>query len=423
MSNVFQGDVHKQFYMEGLQKNLRDSLPMLQVSEVETENTEYIVNRYGADVAAQSTKNSLYRRATGFSYSRDKKSIDEIATATDVILYQELMREGFDIVADRHDKHAHALRQAIHRHSVDTAIAGAGSVLDNEVLAGSASALTPITLSTSNPDDVVATIVQILQEQNAYGGETPFVMMTPRQAKFFNVFAQGAGFSVADRALTNSIFTVSGGTRVIRGSQAFGGLDVIVTNEMPRTQRAVFADETDATDTFVITVGGDSVTMTCQASPSAAGDYDQGGTGDEEATIDNLVALINNSEYALAGAASASGAYVELSAANRAIFDRAGVKARKIGTNTIEIIAFETLAVTETGDEVTVGTVREHMLAGAYNAVTVALPTKGMRADEKPLAAAVGGTGTHGFELTTFQMHDAVVWTYNAPKLVDVHVA
>ncbi|MBK9580218.1 MAG: hypothetical protein IPO40_24400 [Fibrobacteres bacterium] len=418
MSNIFATDVQKQFYMEGLQDNLRDSVPMLLVSEVETENAEYIVNRYGADVDAQSTKNSLYRRATGFSYSADKKSIDEIATATDVILYQELMREGFDIVADRQDKHAYALRKAIHRHSVNTAVQSAGSTLDNEVLAGNTSAGTPITLTSSNPDEVTAAIVQILQEENAYGEQTPFVMMTPRQAKFFNVFAQGAGFSVADRALTNSIFTVAGGTRVVRGAQNFGGLDVIVTNEMPRAVVLTFADETDETDTIVIKVGADTVTLTCDASPDGAGDYDQGASAAE--TIEAAVALINNSEGTLASTISATGEYYELSAANRAIFDRAYVRARKLSSTTMEITAFEKLVVTETGDEVTVGTHKEYMLAGAYNAVTVALPTKGMRSDEKPLAAAVGGTGTHGFELTTLQMHDAVVWTNNAGKLVAV---
>ncbi len=418
MANIFATDVQKQFYMEGLQDNLRDSVPMLLVSEVETENAEYIVNRYGADVDAQSTKNSLYRRATGFSYSADKKSIDEIATATDVILYQELMREGFDIVADRQDKHAYALRKAIHRHSVNTAVQSAGSTLDNEVLAGNTSAGTPITLTSSNPDDVTAAIVQILQEENAYGEQTPFVMMTPRQAKFFNVFAQGAGFSVADRALTNSIFTVAGGTRVVRGAQNFGGLDVIVTNEMPRAVVLTFADETDETDTIVIKVGADTVTLTCDASPDGAGDYDQGASAAE--TIEAAVALINNSEGTLASTISATGEYYELSAANRAIFDRAYVRARKLTSTTMEITAFEKLVVTETGDEVTVGTHKEYMLAGAYNAVTVALPTKGMRSDEKPLAAAVGGTGTHGFELTTLQMHDAVVWTNNAGKLVAV---
>ncbi len=411
--NVFASDVQKQFYMDGLQDNLRDSLPMLQVSEVETENAEYIVNRYGADVAAQSTKNSLYRRATGFSYSRDKKSIDEIATVSDVILYQELMREGFDLVADRQDKHAYALRQAIHRHSVDTGVSGAGSVLDNEVLAGSPSAGTPITLSPSNPDDVAATIVQILQEENAYGDQTPFVMMTPKQAKFFNVFSSGAGFSVADRALTNSIFTVAGGTRVIRGAQAFMGLDVIVTNEMPRTSVLTLSGASTANDT--VTING--VVLTAKAAPAAAGEFDVEATAD--AQIDTLVAAINNSSYYLAGAGDAND-YFEISQANRTIWETAGIRARKLSASTLEVTSFTTLTVAESGTASTFGTVVEHMLAGAYNAVTVALPSKGMRSDEKPLAAAVGGTGTHGFELTTFQMHDAVVWTYNAPKLVDV---
>lgn len=415
MSNVFASDVQKQFYMDGLQDNLRDSVPMLLVSEVETENAEYIVNRYGADVAAQSTKDSLYRRATGFTYSRDKKSIDEIATVSDVILYQELMREGFDIVADRQDKHAYALRQAIHRHSVDTAVNGATSVLDNEVLAGSASALTPITLSDSNPDNVVATIVQILQEENAYGENTPFVMMTPRQAKFFNLFAMGAGFSTADRALTNGIFTVAGGTRVIRGAVGFGGLDVIVTNEMPRTSVLTLSAASTANDT--VTING--VVLTAKATPAAAGEFDVAAS--TEAQIDVLVAAINNSSYYLAGAGDASD-YFEISQANRTIWDTAGVRARKLSATTLEVTSFSTLTVAEAGTASAWGTVTEHMLAGSYNAVTVALPSKGMRSDEKPLAAAVGGTGTHGFELTTFQMHDAVVWTYNAPKLVDVLV-
>lgn len=415
MANVFASDVQKQFYMDGLQDNLRDSVPMLLVSDVETENTEYIVNRYGADVAAQSTKNSLYRRATGFTYSRDKKSIDEIATVSDVILYQEIMREGFDIVADRQDKHAYALRQAIHRHAVDTAVNGATSTLDNEVLAGSPSAGTPITMSSSNPDDVAATIVQILQEENAYGENTPFVMMTPKQAKFFNIFSQGAGFSVADRALTNSIFTVAGGTRVIRGAQSFAGLDVIVTNEMPRT--AVYTLSGALTANGTVTING--VVLTAKASPAAAGEIDvAGGT---EAQIDIVVAAINNSSYYLASAGSATD-YIEVSASDRATWETAGVRARKLSASTLEVTAFTTLTVAESDAASSWGTVKEHMLAGAYNAVTVALPSKGMRSDEKPLAAAVGSTGTHGFEITTLQMHDATVWTYNAPKLVDVLV-
>ena len=409
---VFASDVQKQFFMDGLQDNLRDSVPMLLVSEVETENAEYIINRYGADTAASSTKNSLYRRASNFTYSRDKKSIDEIATATDVILYQELMREGFDLVADRQDKHAYALRQAVHRHSVDTAVNGATSVLDAGNLAGGAANGVAITMSASNPDEVAAKVVQILQENNAYGEMTPFVMMTPKQAAFFNLFSSGAGFSVADRALTNSIFTVAGGTRVIRGAQAFMGLDVIVTNEMPRSALYTLSGALTAADTLTI----NGVVLTANAAPSVAGQFDVGSGTENQ--VDIIVAAINNSSCYLAGAGAASD-YFEISQANRTIWETAGVRARKLSTSTFEVTSFTTLTVSKSAAAVTLGSVIEHMLAGAYNATTIALPSKGMRADEKPLAAAVGGVGTHGFELTTLQMHDAVVWTYNAPKLVD----
>lgn len=413
---VFASDVQKQFFMDGLQDNLRDSVPMLLVSEVETENAEYIINRYGADTAASSTKNSLYRRASNFTYSRDKKSIDEIATATDVILYQELMREGFDLVADRQDKHAYALRQAVHRHSVDTAVNGATSVLDAGNLAGGAANGTAITMSASNPDEVAAKVVQILQENNAYGEMTPFVMMTPKQAAFFNLFSSGAGFSVADRALTNSIFTVAGGTRVIRGAQAFMGLDVIVTNEMPRTALYTLSGAVTAADTLTI----NGVVLTANVAPSTAGQFDVGSGTENQ--VDIIVAAINNSSYYLADAGAASD-YFEISQANRTIWETAGIRARKLSTSTFEVTSYTTLTVSKSAAAVTLGSVIEHMLAGAYNATTIALPSKGMRADEKPLAAAVGGVGTHGFELTTLQMHDAVVWTYNAPKLVDVLVA
>lgn len=416
MSNVFASDVQKQFFKTGIQKENRDSLPMSFVSEIDTENAEYIVNRYGSDVAAQSTPNATYRRATGFSYDKDKKSIDEYATVTDEILYRELMRKGFDIVADRQDKHAFAIEKAIHRHSADVTRKGAGSVLDNEVLAGSASAGTPITMSASNPDDVSATTVQILQEQNAYAGKNPYVLMTPKQAKFYNLFSMGAGFSTADKALRDGIFTKTG-TRVIRAAQGFAGLDVIVTNEMPRTEVLTLSANMTAADT--VTVNG--VVFTIAAAPAAAGQVDLGASA--EATIDNLVAAINNSSDYAAGAGAATD-YYEVSQANRTTLDTAGIKARKLTASTMEVRAFTTLTVSEASTNAAFsGTVTEHMLAGAYNSTSICLPSEGMHVDEKPLAANGSGTGTHGYELTTAQMHDAVVWTKNAPKIIDIYVA
>ena len=423
MSNVFASLVQKQSFMDGVQAELRDNLPMEYVSDINTEDTEYIYNRYGSDISAQSTPNATYRRNDSFTYSKDSFLIDQWATAPDIITHRELTREAFDVVADRTDRHAFALQKAVHQHAFNTTRIGAGSTLDNEVLAGSASALTPITMSASNPDDVASMINQILQQENAFGEGMPYVMMSPKQARFFNLFSMGAGYSVADRTLQSGFFTLAGGTRIIRGAAAFNGLDVIVTNQVQKSVVLTFTDETDETDTIVITVGGGAVTLTCDASPDGAGDYDQG--ADAEGTIDAVVALINNSDDVDASTASTtSGQYYELTQANRTILQDAGVRARKLTATTMEISAFDTaLTVTETGDEVTVGTHREHMIAGAYNSTTIALPSTGMTVDEKSLASTSSARGTHGFELVSAQQHDAVVWTKQAPKIINIHAA
>ena len=400
MTNVFNSDVHKQFYIDGVQDENRDSLPMRYVSDIQTENAEYLYNRYGADLVAQNSSDSSYT-TPAFTYSADSKLIDLEAISADRITEKEMSRQGFDIVADRKDKHAHAIKQAVHRNATRVTRLGAGGLVDNEVLAGTTSAGTPITLSDSNPDNVAATVVQVLQEGNAYSMGNPYIMMSPKAAKFFNIFSMGAGFSFADRALESGMFMIGGGDRMIRGAAGFGGLDVIVTNEVPRTAVYTLAANLSADDT--VTVNG--VVFTVVASPSAAGDVDLG--SDAETTIENLVAAIN-------GGTGAGSAYVEVSAANRTILDTAGVTALKLTAATLEVEAFSTLTVAEAGAQSSWGTVTEHMLAGAYNSTTIALPAAGGTVKEKEVPLF------NGIELMFAQQHDAVIWTKDAPKIVNI---
>lgn len=406
MSNLFNNDVHKQFYIDGVQEENRDSLPMRYVSDIQTDNAEYLYNRYGADLVAQNSTDSTYT-TPAFTYSADSKLINLEAISADRITEKEMSRQGFDIVADRKDKHAHAIKQAVHRNATRVTRLGAGGLVDNEVLAGSASAGTPITLSDSNPDNVAATVVQVLQEGNAYSSGNPYIMMSPKAAKFFNIFSMGAGFSFADRALESGMFMIGGGDRMIRGAAGFGGLDVIVTNEVPRTAVYTLAANLTAADT--VTVNG--VVFTVVASPSAAGDVDLG--ADAETTIENLVAAINNDNGYAAGVGSAT-AYIEVTAANRLILDTAGVTALKLTAATLEVESFSTLTVAEAGAQSSWGTVTEHMLAGAYNSTTIALPAAGATIKEKEVPLF------NGIELMFAQQHDAVIWTKDAPKIVDI---
>ena len=234
-------------------------------------------------------------------------------------------------------------------------------------------------------------------------------MMTPKHAKNFNLFSMGAGFGFADKALENNIFQV-GSARVIRGAMGFGGLDLVVTNEMERYNTITFTDETDATDTVTITAGGTTVTFQAAASPSAAGDVDIAASGDEEAMIDNYVAAIN-------GGAGAGSTYVDVSAADRAKLSEWGVYARKVGTTQLEVSAFVDFTLGETGDETATGSATSPILVGAYNSTTIALPSTGANVEEKmpPLFS--------GIELMFSQQHDATVWTKNQDKIKQILIA
>ena len=398
--NVFNTEVHKQFYIDGVQEENRDSLPMRYVSDIQTDNAEYLYNRFGSDLVAQNSTDSTYT-TPAFTYSADEKLINLEAISADRITEKEMSRQGFDITADRKDKHAHAIKQAVHRHATRTTRLGAGGIVDNEVLGGTASALTPITLSVSNPDDISATVVQVLQEGNAFSGRNPYVMMSPRAAKFFNVFSMGAGFSFADRALESGMFMIGGGDRMIRGAASFAGLDVIVTNEVPRTAKYTLAGNLSADDT--VTVNG--VVATIKAAPSAPGEVDLG--ADAETTIENLVAAYN-------GGTGAGSAYIEFSTADRAILTTAGVQALKLTAAILEVEAFSTLTVAESGSNSSWGTVVEHMLSGSYNSTTIALPAAGATVKEKEVPLF------NGIELMFAQQHDAVIWTKDAAKIVNI---
>lgn len=407
MANIFNSDVHKQVYIAGVQDENRDSVPMKVVSEIETEPAEYMYNRYGSDMTAQLSTDSSYT-TPDFTYSADSKLIDVEAIAADRITYKELSRQGFDLIADRTDKHAFAISKAVHRTAYRATRLGAGDTIDALDINGSGSAGDRLTLSDSNPDNLTATAVQFLQESNAFTGQNPYAMLTPKHAKNFNLFSMGAGFGFADQALKGGAFQV-GGARVIRGAMGFGGLDLIVTNEAERYRVGTFGGASTAGDTLFITVGSTTITWTAAATPTSAGDFDV--EGGAEAQIDTLVLAINGT------GTPGTDTYIDVSAANRALLKQWGVQARKLSATTMEVSAFVDFTLGETGSTVTLGTATSPILVGAYNSTTIAMPSNGANVVEKepPLFS--------GIELMFSQLHDATVWTKNRDKIKEILVA
>lgn len=400
MSTVFNSEVHKRLYDEGVMEEMRSSIPMASLSKVRTDNVEFIINRYGDDSSALNTTDGNYLVQTD-TYSTDSKLIDKEAVRANNIRYKDMAREGFDIALDLADRHGFALAEAVHRNAAIVGYQLANGIVDNEVLSGSASALTPIALSGSNPDDVGTVVTQVLMEREAYSEGTPFMMLSPKAAAKFNLFSMGAGFAVADRSLRSGLFTnLNGG---------LFGLDLVVTNEVPRSVNLTFAGQPTAAETFV--VAGVTFTMVSSIG-TTAGNILIGGSA--AATITNIVAAINaaSGQGALTGSGTT---FVLPTAANQTILRNAGVIAS--GTATVlTIVSTRFVTITESMTNVTIGTYTENILCGIRNAVEIVTPEAGYNSVEKQISSTIGGF--NGVQLVNTQVHDAHVFFKNRDRLV-----
>ncbi len=402
MSNTFASNTQRQLFKDGVQDEIRAAVPFREVADVDTSDAEYVHYRYGSDITAVNTSDGTYS-TTDFTYSDDTVQADKEAVAAELIKRTELSESGngkggFLLKTDRVERHARALAVAIHRNAYSQTVSSAGQLLDNEVLAGSASAGTPITLSASNPDDVSTMAYQLMQNVGLSQSEgRPYIMLDPASARFFKLFNMNAGFNTADRQL-------GVGWQVIPSFD----FDYYVTPEIEHTQVCSIATEPTADDT--VTVKG--VAFKFVASPSAAGDVDLG--GDADTSRANLTAAINNT-------GTAGSTYIALSTADRKTLTDAGVTAvNSDSADTMTVTAYGSIAGTETFTDGTDawGTERKNLLCGIRKSTLLRIPAGGFTMVDND--ALEGDTGV---QLRTSQMHGAGVWKKNADRVCNIYVA
>lgn len=372
---------------------------MADVAEVDTSNAEFVHYRYGADVTAENTTDGTYS-TSDFTYTDDTVRADKEAVVAELVKRTEFSEQGGNggyLVLDRVDRHSRAIGVAAHRNAYRTTVDGAGLILDNEVLAGSASAGTPITVSASNPDEISSKEYELLQDvglDTTYG--QPYKMIDPQTARFYKLFNMSNGFTNADDQLRR-------GWQVV----PLADFDYMITPEVEREQVLALATNPTANDT--VTVKG--VTFTFVASPTTAGHVDIG--GDADTSRANLAAAIN-------GGSGAGTAYIEISAANRKILKDAGVVATNDNTaNTLTVSAFSKISGAETltaGGDVW-GTEYKVLLSGIRRSTLLRLPSEGLTVVKNDMLEA-----DTGIQLRSSQQHGAGVWNKNANKIVRTKV-
>lgn len=389
--NTYASLVHKQIFDQGVQDELRDGVYFTKVADVRTEDGENIYNRYGADPVASTTDDDTYTAST-FEYSKDTIGLDHTVYMAEHISMDEVVKEGFMIQADRVQRHAEALARKINRDTAIATLVGAGNTIDANAVSGG-TAGDWVALSDSNPDNVAATIMQKLQENNATGF-TPYLMLRPKDAKQFGLYAMNSGNNLGDE-------TILGG---FRRPNIFG-FDIFVTNDVPHTTTVV---ATSIIDTDVITIAG--VAFTFAATVDAAGEVEAGAS--DAAALANLAAAINGT-----GVGTGSD-YFEISAANRAILKALNMTATVSGT-TLTLTANSAFTCVSSDTTMVVDTDGQaaNLLAGARNSTVLRLPTSGYHS--KVLDQV---NGFFGIQLRSAQKYDHGVWTKNADKIVNVKV-
>lgn len=401
MANTFGTNTQRQLFKEGVQDEIRAAIPFRDVADVDTSDAEYVHFRYGADLTATNTTDGTYT-PTDFTYTDDTVEADKEAVVPELIKRKELSNSGngkggFLLKDDRVQRHARALAVAIHRNAYRETVDAAGLTLDNEVLAGSASALTAITASSTNVDDIATKAYELMQNVGLSSSEgRPYFMMDPGTARFFKLWQMGAAFNTSDRQINN-------GWAVVPTLD----FDYIVTPEVEHEVTLTESGTISADDS--VTVKG--VTFVFKASPSTAGQVDVGSDDDE--SMANLAAAIN-------GGAGAGTAYIALSAANRKILTDAGIVATASAADSnITITGFGPInLVKNVGTNLTAGTEKKNLLVGIRNSTLLRIPSGGFTMVENDALEA-----DTGVQLRTSQMHGAGVWTKNADRICKLLVA
>lgn len=300
------------------------------------------------------------------------------------------------------------------QNSYDTQMALAGDmqrdldrVLDAEVLSAYAEASsnvdagdvggssgTAVTLTTSNVDGVILAAKRYLTRLNVRL-DNRFLVISPYFEQVLLDYLSGKDSNLGDTVGTNGHI----GKRF--------GFDIYVSNNL--TQTATWTPANNPSDGDTVTING--VVFTFNTTPSAAGSVDIGGS--TAASIDNLVAAVNNANGYAASAGSAT-AYFEVTTSDRALIESC------VATDGTTVMTIEfkgageiALAASEVADPWSLQIA--HALAGRKGATSVAI-------QESPTVDVMKDPDRIGHNLTAHSLYGVKTFNDGADALVDIRL-
>lgn len=395
MANVLADGTSKQHWMPRFQRTLDKTLVAYSIADVYTGDDRIIHNPYGSTpVASDGTAATTYS-ITDYTLTDDTMTVNRRATAAEHIDNIEQLQTRYDLAMERADRQAYTVRDVIDQYILELPVAFSGvDDIDAGDFAGTPGL--PYASSDTVIDNIASFIRTSLMLNNSGAERGLFWVVSPYEVADIVSFTQNNGFNSADYAIRN------GDTGL-----PFGGLQIIVSNNLYHTVTLGMATNPTAGDT--VTVAG--VTFTFRAVPALPGEIDIGASADATRAI--LANAINGSAT---GQNSATG-YYEVSSANRAKLSRLQVVATNVdASDTMTLAANGTLTVAETFTDATDtwGTVARHTIAGVKGSIFAAIPSGGKEFKKKEVS------GKHGMEVVTSQIYNATIWEEQKAEIFDV---
>lgn len=398
MTNTVADGTTKQHWMPRFQKNLDKTLVAKSISDFYTGSDRVIHNPYGSTPVGTDGAAATSYDVDDFTLADDTLTVNRRATAAEHIDNIEQLQVRYDLAMERAERQAYTVRDIIDQYVLELPVSMSGvDTLDAGDFGGSIN--TPYASSNTVVDDIADTIRTNLMLNNASTEQGLFWVVSPFEAADIASFTKNNGFTSSDYSIKNG-FT----------GENFGGLDIIVSNNLYHTVTLGLATNPTANDT--ITVAG--VTFTFKAVPANPGEIDIG--ADADATRILLQNAINGSAT---GQNSATG-YFEVSAANREKLSRLQLVATDNASgNTLALVANGTLIVSEalTDGTDTWGTVSRYTIAGVKGSIQVAVPADGAEFEKKAVS------GKHGREVVTSQIYNATIWENMKPQIFPVRLS
>jgi hypothetical protein len=365
---------------------------------------------YASDVVANDMGGDGSYTVQAITDTQETLTINKEKDASVYIKELDLLQAHLPVKQKYAKKLVHALINQIDGDVLLSAYQGAGSVLDDGDLGGTAG--NGITISANNVATVFTLAMQKLMKNNVVynanarfsGGNVevpegmPMAVITPEVLTYIQLYLGGKDTMLGDRVSTNGF----------RGS--FMGFELFVSNALPWTAQLELPTIPVAGDT--VTING--VTFTAKASGAASnpGDFSIGANNDAAGT--NLALAING-----AGTPGAS-TYIEVSAANRKLL-RNITASYNASTDRLTLVSSGwgvvevSEGLTPSGDIFTVGKQNIHCVFGLSKSVSLVVQ-KDPSLIENPVSGKVGR------DYVAWTVYGIKVFKDQQPQLVDVSV-